>query len=158
MKKQNFLSKLKRKDVIELVDPSKNITNSYLEKSKKSLKSAKVLIENKLYEDSISKTYYSVYHSLLALLFRVGIKCENHTASIIIFKELFDKEIGNKIKQIKKERIRTDYYTDIKITKKTSKDLYKNAENITIKLRNIINNLNQTKIKKLRNKLKNLLK
>jgi len=54
MKKQNFLNKVKKEGKIELVEPSEEICKSYLRKADNCLKSAKILLQNMLYENSIS--------------------------------------------------------------------------------------------------------
>lgn len=78
MKKQINLKKLARLKIIQLVEPSENLKKSYLEKSEKSLLSAKILLEKNQIEDSMTLSYYSIYNSLIGLLYRCGIKCENH--------------------------------------------------------------------------------
>ena len=89
MTRNNFLNKLKIEEKLELVEPSEEICNSYSEKSANCLKSAKLLLQNNLYENSISMSYYAAYNLLIALLFRVGIKCENHSGSILLLKLVF---------------------------------------------------------------------
>ena len=92
MKKVNFLNKLKSEGKLKLCEPSEEMTLSYLQKAENCLKSAKILFQNQLYENATSETYYCMYNSLLALLFKVGIKSENHSASIIILKNLFNEK------------------------------------------------------------------
>src|SRR3989338_759921 len=103
MKELTFLKKLKRKGIIELVEKSEEMKSSYLIKADNCLKSAKILFQNQLYENSTSEAYYCMYNSLLALLFKTGIKSENHSASIIIFKSLFNEEALYKIISFAKE-------------------------------------------------------
>ena len=91
MKKNNFLNTLKTEEKLELVESSEEIYDSYLEKSANCLKSAKLLLQNNLYENSIGMSYYAMYNLLIALLFKIGIKCENHGGSILLLKLLFDK-------------------------------------------------------------------
>ena len=79
MKKQELLIKLKAKKQIEIVESSEEISKSYLEKSNNSFKAANLLFDNNLFEESISLAYYSVYNTLMALFFKVGMKCKNHT-------------------------------------------------------------------------------
>jgi len=90
--KNKFLNKLKKEETLELVGPSGDICDSYSEKSANCLKSAKLLLQNNLYENSISMSYYAMYNLLLAFLFRVGIKCENHGGSILLLKLLFAED------------------------------------------------------------------
>ena len=90
--KNKFLDKLKKEEKLELIDPSEDICDSYSEKSANCLKSAKLLLQNNLYENSISMSYYAIYNIHLALLFRVGIKCENHGGSILLLRLLFPRQ------------------------------------------------------------------
>src|SRR3989338_10422790 len=92
MKKIFFLLKLKQEKKLQLVEPSEEIKQSYLDKSGSNLISAKILLNNNRLEESVGLAYYSMYHLLTALLFKVGIKSENHSASIVILKELFDQD------------------------------------------------------------------
>jgi hypothetical protein len=62
--KNNFLNKLKKEGKFELVDPSESICESYSEKSANCLKSAKLLLQNNIYENSVSRSYYAMYNLL----------------------------------------------------------------------------------------------
>src|SRR3989338_2335729 len=84
MKELTFLKKLKEKGIIKLVEPSEEMKSSYLIKAENCLKSAKILFQSQLYENSTSEAYYCMYNSLLSLLFKIGIKSENHSVSIIL--------------------------------------------------------------------------
>lgn len=152
MKKINFLSKLKKKKKIQLVDPSEEIKDAYLERSDESMKSAKTLLKIGNLRDSVAMSYYSMYYTLLSLLFKTGIKCENHSAAIIILKEIFDID-NSKISEAKKERIDKQYYIDFSITKEEVSELIKKAEKFNNELLNFIEKLKQEDINKYRNKL-----
>ncbi len=58
---------------LKLVESSEEIKLSYLEKSDNSLRSAKILHKNNLFENSVSMSYYVMYNSLTSLLFKIGI-------------------------------------------------------------------------------------
>jgi len=158
MKKSNFLIKLKKQGKIEVVEPSENICNSYIKKAENSLKSAKILLQNNLYENSVSLSYYAMYNSLTALLFKIGIKCENHSGSIILLKNLFGRvDLHRTIKFAKKERIDKQYYVDFTLTKESAIDLLKKAEDFLVKIKLVIKNISNEDIQKLREKLKYIL-
>ncbi len=38
---------------------------------------------------AISSAFYAMYHAVLALLYKCGIKSENHMGTIILLKEIF---------------------------------------------------------------------
>ena len=65
--------------------------------------------ENDLFEHSGSMAYYSMYYSVLALFFATGIKCENHTAAIILLKKVFSID-NTDLEHAKTERIDKQYY------------------------------------------------
>ncbi len=153
MKKINFLAKLFNERKLQLVDPSEEIKQSYLKKSESNLISAKILLENNKLEESVSLVYYSMYHMLTALLFKLGIKCENHSASIILLKELFSID-NSDIFFAKKERVDKQYYTDFYITKEEVLEAVKIAEDFNKRLFDFISKLDNQKIKEYREKLK----
>jgi len=156
MKKINFLIKIFKEGKIQLVDPSEEIKESYLEKSESNLISAKILLDSNRLEEAISLVYYSMYHLLTALLFKVGIKCENHMASIIMLKELF--ELNNSdILFAKKERVDKQYYTDFEITKEEVKESVKVAEKFNHNLLDFISKINNEEVRKYRKKFKKLI-
>lgn len=140
MKKINFLIRLKEEEKLSPIDPSDEIKESYVKKSASSLKSAKILLENEQIEDAVPMAYYSMYNMLTALLYKVGIKCENHSASIIILKELFG--IGNsEILSAKTERVDKQYFVDFEITKEEVGNLIKSAEQFNSMLYDFIDKL-----------------
>lgn len=159
MKSIIFLNKIKKEDKLELIDPSKEIADSYIKKAESHFESAKILFISEKFEESISMAYYGMYHSLLALLFKCGIKSENHTASIILLKELFNEnKLAKEIEFGKKERIDRQYYIDFKLTKSDCKEMINKTENFILEIKIIIKNLNNEKISIIRNKLEDVLK
>jgi len=114
MKKINFLIKLHKEEKLQEVEPSDEIKEAYLQRSSESLSSSKALIKIGNLKDAVALAYYSMYHCLLAALFRVGIKCENHAASIILLKEVFGID-NTKISKAKSERVDKQYYVDFDV-------------------------------------------
>ena len=151
-----FLSKLKKEKKLELVEPSKDVCDSYSEKSANCLKSAKLLLQNTLFENSIGMSYYARYNLLLALLFRVGVKCENHGGSILLLRILFkEDDLYKLISDAKKERIDKQYYVTTEkddITKEIADELLNNAEDFVLKIKVVIKNLNNDSTEELREK------
>ena len=88
MRGQNFLNKLFRAGKIRIVEPSLQVQEAYRKKSESYLTSAKILLENGRLEETVSMVYYSMYYMVLALLFKTGIKCENHSGAIILLESL----------------------------------------------------------------------
>ena len=155
MNTQTFLKNLKKEGRLKLVSPSEEIKISYFKKAENCVKSSKLLFENNLYENSISESYYVMYNSILALLFKVGIKSENHSATIILLKNLFNQpKLAKIISNSKKERIEKQYYIpteeNLNLLKSSSKNLILEAESFLLEIRFLINQLTHEKINFLR--------
>lgn len=150
MENQPFLAKLHKEKKIQLIEPNENVKESYLEKSESNLMSAKLLFDNAKLEEAVALCYYSMYHSLIALLFRAGIKCENHTGAIILLNKLFGLD-NSKIAFAKKERVDKQYYTDFHITKKEVDEMIRIAENFNGDILDFISKLNAENVTKYRN-------
>ena len=133
MNTTRFLNRLKKQGTIRLIEPSRELQEAYIKKSSSYLISAKLLVDNDRLEESVSMAYYSMYYLLQALLFRIGIKCENHTASIILLKEIFGFE-NSQILFAKKERIDKQYYVDFTVTKDEVIETISVAEEFTAML------------------------
>jgi uncharacterized protein (UPF0332 family) len=102
-----------------------------------------------------------MYNSILALLFKIGIKSENHSASILLIKKLFEREDLFKIISFaKKERIDKQYYVSLEnvLTKESAFELLKESEKFFIHIKLMINNFKEENVRGLRNKFGLLLK
>ncbi len=155
MRKISFLAKLMKEGKLKIVDPSENMKESYVEKSKRSLKSAVILLENNLVENSVPMAYYSMYNMLTALLCIVGIKCENHSGSIILLKELFGID-NSKISFAKKERVDKQYYVDFKVSSEQAENLIKSAREFNSILYDFIDKLTAKQLADYRKKFEEI--
>ncbi len=159
--KKFLIKRLLNEGKIKLTEPSSEISLSYLEKSKDCLKSAKLLNENKLIENSISMSYYAMYNSVLSLLFKVGIKSENHLFSIYLLDKIFRRrDLFDILSFAKKERIDKQYYVNLKeeFTIESSKNLFFKAEEFLIEIKLILDKLNFSDISLFREEFKKLIK
>jgi len=128
---------------------------SYLQKAENCLKSSKILFKNNLYENSVSESYYCMYNSLLALLFLLGIKSENHSGSIILLRDLVKQENLHKVISFaKEERIDKQYYVESqqisKITKNLCEEMILKSEDFLIKIKLLISQMTNEKRSKIR--------
>ena len=94
---------------------------------------------------------------LIALLYKTGIKCENHSGAIILLKELFGMD-NSMISLAKRERIDKQYYISFSITKEETKNLIRTAEIFNSNLLDFMEKLNMDKISQLREKMIKLAK
>ena len=146
MKKINFLIKLAKEGKLQTVEPSDEIKKAYIQRSEESLSSAKALFSINNLKDAVALSYYSMYHSLLAALFRVGIKCENHAAAIILLKVVFEKD-ASKISRAKSERVDKQYYVDFSVTGEEAKDSIKIAEEFITEMNEFLAKLTEKRIR-----------
>ena len=155
MKEQNFLSKLKKEGKLELVEPSDEIKESYLDKSINSLKASQILVKSDLLEESISMAYYAMYHCLLGLMSKCGIKCESHTGNILLLNDLFkEQELHKIISNAKKERIDKQYYVDFEVIRKDAENLINEAQEFTIKIKLMLESFTKNDVDAVRTKFK----
>ena len=151
MRKSSFLNRLKADRVLELVEPSEEICESYLNKADDCFKSAKLLLEHELFENSIQMSYYTMYNSLLGLLFKCGIKSENHSGSILIFKQLFKRrELFEMISKAKEGRIEVQYYVASVQSGESARAMLTNAEEFLVQMKLILANMKLEDIPRIR--------
>lgn len=152
-----FLSKLIRERKIEVVQPSSEICESYLGKSNNCLKSAKILLKEGIYENSIINSYYAMYDSVLALFFKCGIKCENHSGAVIVLSEGFRLEKFSKLlEESKGLRLDSQYYVSNGTSEADFAFAEKSivfAESFVLELRAVIININNSEIDRVRERL-----
>ena len=154
--KQGFLKKLYKDKDLQLVAPNDVVKTAYLKKSESFLASARLLRDNERFEESVSLTYYSMYYSVLALFFATGIKCENHSAAIILLDEIFGID-NSAIKSAKSERIDKQYYVATAPVRSEALILIKTAELFNAKLLDVVDRLTNDKIDSFRKKLLKLI-
>jgi uncharacterized protein (UPF0332 family) len=150
------LKKLHKDKALQLVAPSDEIKTAYIRKSESFLASARLLLDNDRFEESVSMAYYSMYYSVLALFFVTGIKCENHTAAIILLDDLFGID-SSVIESAKTERIDKQYYVTSAPVRDEVVDLIKAAESFDAELLDFIDRLTNEKRELFRKRLKSLI-
>jgi uncharacterized protein (UPF0332 family) len=154
--RQGFLKKLHKEGVLQLVAPSDEMKTAYLKKAESNLTSARLLLDNNLFEQSVSMAYYSMYYAVLALFFATGIKCENHTAAIILLKEVFAVD-NTDLEYAKTERIDKQYYVASAPVRKDVVALIHTVESFNAELLDFIDRLTNEKIEKFRKKFNCLI-
>jgi len=158
MKEQDFLRKATRDGQLEIVEPSENICESYMQKSENSLKSADLLFSNGIYENSAIEAYYAVYNSITALLRKVGIKCENHAVSISLLETLFgEKKLRAMASDVRDKRLDFQYYVSHIATKENAAEAISKAENLCAAIGLLARKLTSEQGTSARDKLKRML-
>lgn len=158
MKSSDFLSKLKTERMLQLVEPSEEISQSYLIKSDKCIRVAKLAFDAGIYENAVSEAYYSIYNTVTALFYKCGIKCENHSGAVILIKDFFALDsLHNIFQAFKKDRIDNQYYLPMQgsepITKDKCDERIKTAQKFNAELRAVIGRITNQEISLLRKKV-----
>jgi uncharacterized protein (UPF0332 family) len=96
-----------------------------------------------------------MYYSVLALFFATGIKCENHSAAIMLLKDIFGIH-NSAIKSAKSERIDKQYYVTSAPVRDEVIALIRDAESFNAVLLDAIVRLTNEKKESFRQKLKKL--
>ncbi len=111
-----------------------------MEKSQRTLKAAKDLLEHNDFESASSRAYYSVFYILEALLLTKNLSFSKHSAVISAFSKHFVKEgvfpadFAKKIKTLRKDREISDYDYIVSINEEKAKEDIDNAEEIIKKI------------------------
>ncbi len=107
---------------------------AYIQKAEKKLSVAKKLFNEREYEDSVSRAYYSAFHSTQALLLSEGQKADSHKGAITLFGLLFvktgkfDRNYGKYLSNLKDDRESSDYEVFSFIDEETAETALKEAE------------------------------
>lgn len=145
------------KDGLRLVEPSENLSRSYIKEAKSSLERAEKDFKDGDLLWTTVVIYYAEYYSLYSFLQRIGMKCENHFCSILAITFLLGEDKTEIINQHKEKRIDAQYYIKVDKEKEIEKML-KEAKMFVSMFDEIISNIDEEEINNYRNKLKNFIK
>lgn len=138
----------KQKNGIKIVSESLNLQKAYLKKSKNAIKSMEVNVKAGINDWAVAASYYARYDAVYALLSRIGIKCEIHDCTIVLFKHLFSGKIAlafiQDLEQSKDDRIDAQYYT--RTIKINQNKVIANTKNFVLEIEKIIDNLTKSDI------------
>ena len=83
---------LSNKKRMEKIATNKSLSKEHIEKAKHNLKAADYNIKGNFSDWAVSQAYYAMYHSLLAILFKKGLKSKNHECTINAIEYFIDKK------------------------------------------------------------------
>jgi len=142
----------KVQDGLKIIEPNERLSKSYLEQAKFSLLRAKKNFEDKDLLWTTVAIYYAEYYALYSFLQRIGIKCENHSCSILAVSLLLGEEKTKIISEHKDKRIDVQYYMKVGQENKV-KSMLIEAQNFISDFDEIVSNLSENEIKEYRNKI-----
>lgn len=136
----------KLKDGLKIVEPNEILSKSYLEQAKSSLLRAEKDLNDKDFLWATVAIYYSEYYALYSFLQRIGIKCENHTCSILTVTLLLSEEKIKTINSHKDKRLDAQYYMKVDQEDKI-KEMLKDAKLFVSQFDEFVSNLTEKEIK-----------
>ena len=142
----------KLKDGLRLVEPNERLSKSYLDEAKSSLLRAEKDLNDKDLLWATVAMYYAEYYALYSFLQRIGIKCENHTCSILAVSLLLGEDKTITINDHKNKRIDAQYYMKVDQESKI-KIMLQEAKIFVSNFDELISNLSENDIQLNRNKI-----
>lgn len=106
---------------------------SLIERAKRYLKSAEVLVKEGDYESSVSRTYYAMFYCAEAMLLTENLSFSSHKGVISAFGEhfvktgIFRKKMGRELNRAFEKRQIGDYGHTFVISEKEAKDILSNG-------------------------------
>ena len=137
------------KDGLKIVEPNERLSKSYLEQSKSSLHRAEKDLNDKDLLWATVAIYYAEYYALYSFLQRIGVKCENHTCSILAVTLLLGNDKTKTINEHKDKRIDAQYY--IKVDQEIRiRAMLQEAKTFVSNFDEIVSNLTENEVKNYR--------
>lgn len=141
---------------IRLIEPSENLINAYMDKSRIAIRSMELNANAGIIEWAVSTSYYARYFMVYALMSKIGVKCEIHDCTISLFTYLFSDIIPldfiKEFKQSKNDRVELQYYT--RSVKINTEQLVSQTKTFVLLIEETIDGLNTEDIVILQNKVK----
>jgi len=142
----------KVKEGLKLVEPSERLSETYIEESKKSLRRAEKDFEDKDFLWATVVLYYAEYYVLYSFLQKIGVKCENHSCSILAVSYLLGEEKTELINDHKEKRIDAQYYMRVGMEEEILKML-REAKFFVLEFEDFVVNLSKDEVRDYRRKL-----
>ena len=147
---------LKQEKGLELIEPNKNMSDSYLNMADESVEILQNVEKSKIW--TATTTYYIFYYSLYSLMLRIGIKCEIHSCSLEFMRQklthFYNKKDIEMINKAFSARINLQYYTDRPVNQDIIEETKKYCKKFFIKTKDILVRINEKQMKEIRNSLK----
>ena len=149
----------KQKDGIKLIEPSDNLSLSYMQMADNAFGTMNRERKYNL-TFAISAGYYSMYYSLYSVLMKLGIKCEIHSCTLefmkVLLSEFYTKEDFKIISKAFDLRNIAQYYVDKVIDTKESDMIMSKAPLFVNTSKDVLSKINESDVKKIRDSLKGL--
>ncbi|MFR8103851.1 MAG: HEPN domain-containing protein [Clostridia bacterium] len=124
---------------------SKELSKHRLEQAKEDLTASKILYDMKLFKSANNRAYYSIFHSMKAVLALEPIDFKRHKDVIAYFNknyihtEIFSKILGRKISEASRIREDSDYDDEFVVRPEDTLSQIETAKEIIALAENYIN-------------------
>ena len=140
---------LARETRMKKIKPNDKLSGEHINKAKHNLRAADYNIEGGFSDWGVSQSYYSMYHALLAVLFKLGYESKNHECTINAVEYMIEEgKINLDLKDIafirtteqmttkdaKSLREEFQYGTETTVNEKLLKELLGNAKRVVEKI------------------------
>jgi len=104
-----------------------------MERAAKTLKSAKLLLQEKDYDSSVSRSYYAMFYATEAVLLTKRLRFSSHKSVISLFGKhfvktgIFDPKLGKNLRKAFEKRLIGDYSFTPEIDEKAAEETFSNA-------------------------------
>lgn len=125
----------------------KALSLARLKRSREHLKSARDILRNNDYADSISRSYYAIFQAARALLALKGLDSRKHSGVISLFNRHFikpgklNKHLGVVLKDARRSREIADYTEIAEFSRQEALEQIGDAEGFTQAVESLINKL-----------------
>jgi len=122
----------------------KALSLARLKRSRQHLKSARDLLRNDDYADSISRSYYAIFQAARALLAINGLDSRKHSGVVSLFNRHFiksaklDKHWAVVLKDARRSREMADYTDIAEFSREDAEELIADAEAFVLAVENLI--------------------
>lgn len=105
-----------------------------MEKAKNDLEASKILLKNKLFAQSLNRSYYSIFHAVRSILAFEKFDSKKHSGVIAYFnhnfinEKIFDKEYSKILMGAEKIRNKSDYNDFYIASKSDAEQQIENAD------------------------------
>ncbi|MDD5133579.1 MAG: HEPN domain-containing protein [Candidatus Nanoarchaeia archaeon] len=134
--------RLLEKGKIEKKEIDKDMINKEIEGAEYDLETSEESINNEDFKWATIQAYYSMFHSIRALIYFKGYRENSHYALLIAFKELYvhsgliDKRFSNYFEEAMDLRESADY--NLTFSENSAKEVLKRAKEMLIEIKKLI--------------------
>lgn len=142
------------KNGISLTAPNETLASAYLKKAEEALETMQTITAR---DWKITTAYYAMYFSLYAVLTRLGIRCENHSCTILLMERLlsnyFTPAEVTLVERARGARVDAQYYISREVPDPLCEELIRAAPRFLVKCAAIVNAMNERTVGALRKRL-----